>query len=261
MDPVTILSVGAGIGKLVYGGLQEIAGNRTAAENQRPFYNIPSEIYKNVGTYEELAQRGLPEDTLNQIHQKAVRSLSQSLSTGLQLGADANTVDDYYQSYLNNATDVATRDAMIRFNNINSLAESRRQLADQEFIQFGYNKDAPYKDKAQLAAQEKTQGINNIFGGIDLAASGIANEESRKLYTDRTNAIDKSAYSHSPSTFDVSGTSIGSVEPKVTTPTTVTDSPWMSRIRVAQSSMAKGLGVGEDYYWNKLANGWHFQTQ
>jgi hypothetical protein len=194
MDPITLLMLGLGLGQTVYGFIQNGKGKQDARRNIRDPYQIPDETYQNVGMMQQLAQEGMPENELNFVHQNALRGLSASLSAGLQVGGDANTVGDYYQNYLDKLTEIGVRSAGMRFSNINNLANAREDLVNQRQIQFGYD-DAKKRDEAQLATIEQQQGMANIFGGINTAATSVVQGENRKLYKDQ---IDKQNYALSP---------------------------------------------------------------
>lgn len=181
LDPITLLSVGAGLAQSAFGFVQKEKGKQRAKMNIREDYKIPNSVYDNLGMWEQMGQRGLPENSLEFINQNAIRGLSQSLSTGLQLGASPNSVNDYYQSYLDKLGEIGVKDAQQRFSNLNNLSNAREALANQQFIKFGF-KDSKWKDEAQLSAMEQTQGMQNIFGGADTALSGIVSGKNRQLY-------------------------------------------------------------------------------
>lgn len=187
MDPITLMMIGLGLGQTVYGFVQNAKGKQAARRNIRDPYSIPDEAYQNLGMWEQLGQEGMPQNELDFIHQNATRGLSASLSAGLQVGADANSVNDYYQSYLDKLGDIGVRSASMRFSNLNNLANAREQIINQKQIQFGYE-DAKKRDEAQLATMEQQQGMQNIFGGINTAATSVVQGQNRQLYKDQ---IDK----------------------------------------------------------------------
>ena len=270
MDPITLLMMTAGLGKSIWGGIQLARGAAMAKRNQRPVYDIPDEYYINVGTYEQMAQEGLPASDLDRIHQESMRGLSASLSTGLQLGASANTTNDYYRSYLDNLGEIGIKNSMARFQNINALAGSREALANQEFVQFGYNKDAPYKDRAQLAATEKSEGIQNVAGGIDMGISAIAGQESRDLYKEQINR-NNGAMSNETNSAGPTGGRTTFINQRVR---------WGAELPGEFDEFAKGFRAESaaraasrelartglpsspnenNYYWRKLADSWWLQ--
>lgn len=181
MDPITLMTLGLGVGQLGYGFFQNQAGKQRAKRVVREGYQIPDEYYQNLGLAEQMAQGGIPQNDLQFMHQNALRQLSSQLSAGLRSGADANTAGDYYGAYLNSLGDIGVRNAQMQFQNVNALANAREALAGQKLTQFGYN-DAKLRDQAQLATMEQQQGMQNIFGGLNTAASGMAQGEQRKLY-------------------------------------------------------------------------------
>lgn len=184
MDPITLMMLGLGLGQTVYGFIQNAHGKQLARRTVRDAYQIPDEAFQNLGMWEQLGQEGMPQNELDFIHQNALRGLSASLSTGLQLGADPNSVGDYYQNYLDKLGDIGVRSATMRFSNLNNLANAREELINQRQIQFGYD-DAKKRDEAQLATLEQNQGMQNVFGGINTAASGVVQGQNRKLYQDQ----------------------------------------------------------------------------
>jgi hypothetical protein len=192
MDPVTMLTIGMGVAKMGQGIAQNVKANQIQNRNIRPEYEIPEEYYENVAAAEQLAQRGFDEDSLSRQNNMALRGLSATLSAGLQMGMNPNQVGDYYSQYLDQMGDIAVKDIQLKFGNIDRMMQTRDALANQKFIQFGYNEDAPYKDRAQLATTMKQQATQNIMGGIDTAVGGFVAGEQRELY-DRQIAVQEKA--------------------------------------------------------------------
>lgn len=186
VDPITLLSVGAGLGQLAYGAIQNARAKKQAQMNPRPDYVVPQEYAENLSDAEARAQTGFGDDTLTRMHQNALRGLSASLTAGLQAGAMPNTVNDYYQSYLDNAGEVGMKDSLQRFQNVNSLFAARDQMAQQKFIEFGYNRDAPFKDAAQASSLQGQQSLTTIGQGVSGIINSFANDTARKLYTRQT---------------------------------------------------------------------------
>lgn len=257
----------AGLGKTIWGGIQEARGKALQNRNQRPVYDIPGGYYQNEGMFQQLSQEGLPASDLQSMHEMALRGLSQSLSAGTQLGASPNSVNDYYQSYLNNMQEIGLKNSMQRFTNINALAGSREALANQEFIKFGYNQDAPYKDRAQLATQEQTEGVQNISGGIDMGIAAEAGQESRDLYRQQ---IKNNTVSVSGGPASYTGghmtNSVGQREMWGSQVPGEFDS-WARQFQIESDTRAaarKAVEIGvpsapneNGYYWRRLANSWY----
>lgn len=187
-----------GLGKAIYGGIKNASGNRMGKNNDRPDYEIPDEVFENVGMFEEMAQGGLPQDELSRLHQNSLRGLTSSLSAGLQMGADASTVGDYYQRYLDANSDLGVKNSLQRFSNLNTLANARNALIEQKFIEFSYDRDQPYKDKAQAAAMQKKEGVEDIFSGADTMLGAYAYGEASRTYQEEIDANNR-ALSVNPS--------------------------------------------------------------
>ena len=238
--------MGLGVGKAIYGGLQMNRAKKARDQNVRPEYDIPDEFYENESMYEELAQEGLPQDELSRLHQQSMRGLSASLSAGLQMGGSANTVNDYYQSYLDNASDIGLKNSLQRFANINQLANARNAVAEQEFIKFSYNEDAPYKDRAQAATQGQVQGMANLTGGIDTAFSAFAYDKAADTYQDRINTQNK--------TLGLGPTVNGNIDPNnpdITRQNVNLDDYWTSMKPVSRPTM--GPTGSQDYVPSSVA--------
>lgn len=184
MDPVTLASLAMSAGQGIMGVMQSIQGAKLAKNNKRPVYEIPKGYEQNVRMYQAVAQGGIGEDAFSRANNKALQGLTASLQTGLITGADPNNVGDYYANYLGGMNDLFVKDAGLKLQNISNLAKARMDYAEQQQVEFGYNKDAPYKDKAQLASQLKTQGMQNMFGAANGAINAVGNGQTRKLYGD-----------------------------------------------------------------------------
>ena len=184
MDPITIASLAMGGVQVAKGLMQGFKGGQLAKENVRPVYEIPEGYKQNLRMYQSLAQSGIGEDAFSHANNKALQGLTASLQTGLITGGDPNAVGDYYYQYLTGMNDLFVKDASQKMQNIANLAKARNDYSEQEQVAFGYNKDAPYKDKAQLASQMKTDGMKEVFGGINTGMNAWGQQQQRDLYKD-----------------------------------------------------------------------------
>lgn len=187
-----------GLGKAAMGAAQYAGSRADKKNNVRPDYEIADEHYENVSMYEQLAQSGYGEDALSRMNNQALRGLSTSLATGLQMGMNTNGVSDYYSNYLAQMGDVATKNIQMQFQHINNLAKAREDLSREKFIEFGYDEDAPYKDRAQAAAAGISQGIGSVIGGLDTAGQGLVAGGQRKLYEKQLDVLTGSLSNKAP---------------------------------------------------------------
>jgi hypothetical protein len=105
---------------------------------------------------------------------QANQGLTYSINNMLQSGADPNTVSDAYANYADLIARTASADSEMRWNKVNAVSNAVDQLARVKQTEFLYNKDAPYKDIAQLASAKQQAGLQEFQNGLGtLSAIGI----------------------------------------------------------------------------------------
>lgn len=153
-----------------YGLYQSIQGNKLAADNKRPTYEIPPEIQQNLNQSQQMALEGLPD----QQKQQYINNIQRSQDFGLQqlssrkaglagLGGVVQSGDDSYNNLL-------TQDANARQKNQQGLLNARSTMAGYKDKAFQLNQLDPYHDKAAAARALQGAGLQNINTGLSSIA-------------------------------------------------------------------------------------------
>ncbi len=172
--PAAIGAVYSGY-KIAHGIHQQNLANKAAAANQRPTYNIPQGEYDNLYMAENNASQGLDQGSKQIMTNNADRGLATSLNSVLRGGGDANAAGNIYDNYLNGISNITLMDNAQKIQNVNKLVASRNRMSDEQDKAWQINQYAPWADKAQQIAQQKSYGQQQIDSGIgSLASSGMA---------------------------------------------------------------------------------------
>lgn len=171
--------------KIVSGMQQRKQAKRLAAANVRPEYEGAEAYEQMVDIFTSQAQYGIDPRTRQWAEQANANAMNAGLQTVLQSGGDPNAAAQVYQNYGNALNELAAADSDRRFQKVNALAGIMDKSLGASRDEFLYNKDAPFKDTAQLAAAKQAAGYNEILSGLDSAFSSIINNESAKIYGDK----------------------------------------------------------------------------
>lgn len=183
-----IAAVGAGAN--IIGGINKTSqGNRLAAGNVRPWYNIPSQYYQNDNLAASQAENGLPESTVNYYTTQAARGLGSGADAILQGGGDADSLAKLYDSFSQGLSSESAQDATLKNQHLNTFINANKDLAGQQTQQWALNYLEPYKDTAQLASALKAGGQQQTQTGIGEAVGAAATLSNDELYKGRTDAI------------------------------------------------------------------------
>lgn len=152
-----------------YGIYQAIKGNQLAAQNTRPKYEIPNEVFQNLSDAQRMAIQGMPEQQrqnyINDLQRNAQQSLNQmgSRQAGLAgLGVLNQNQNDAYAKLLG-------MDAQQRMANMQQLQQVRSQTADYRDKAFDLNQMQPYANRYAEAQAMQNAGNQNMMGGIQSA--------------------------------------------------------------------------------------------
>lgn len=184
-----ILPTILGVAQAGVGVAQMIQGAKTAKNNVRPDYVIPEEYQQNLDLATNEASFGLSDAAKQILTQGADRGLGYNVGAALQFGMNPNQIGDFYSRYLDSLSGIALTDQQLRDQKRQELYGIRKDLAGQKITEFLYDKDAPFKDKAQLAATQQQQGLQNLFGGADVVGSSFIQNQYDDVYGQFLNDI------------------------------------------------------------------------
>jgi hypothetical protein len=170
---LVLSAVGSGL-KAYQGYQQNNDGEKLAAGNKRPLYNIPQEYYNNQSLTENQAQSGLGAPALNYAARTNDRGLSAGIDATLQAGGSPNNLAKLYDTYDVNGARTAAEDNQLRTAHLQQLIDANKDLGGQETQKWALNEYEPYKDTARLASQEKSDGTKNMFGAVSDFGSALS---------------------------------------------------------------------------------------
>lgn len=156
--------VGAGVG--LYGAYQQ-----NEAMDNRPKYEIPSEVRQNLNEARQRSLQGLPEVQKQQYLQNIQRGQSSGLRALGERKAGLLGVAGMGQQNIDAATNLAVMDAQARERNYGNLVGARNQMADYKGQAFQFNRVNPYYEN--IASQQAYTGA--ALGSINNAANTLGN--------------------------------------------------------------------------------------
>ncbi len=149
--------VGAGVG--LYG-----AYTQNEADDNRPKYEIPSEIKANLSQAQQQALQGLPEEQKAQFIKNMQRQTAYGLGQASSRKAGLIGISGMNQQNNDALENLSVADAQARMANQDKLSGARSQMADYKGQEFQINQENPYYEgKAQQQAQRgaNLDSINN----------------------------------------------------------------------------------------------------
>ena len=158
----------------LFGGIQAGIGASKLKNLNRPTYTVPEEIKKNLSESELMALEGLPAEQKQQYIQNIQRS-QQTAMKGLETRkAGLAGIPALLQSQNDAFTNLLTMDATQKLQNKMLVQQNRNTLAGYKDKEFDINKMQPYQEKSAEAQALIGSGVQNIFGGLDQAATFAA---------------------------------------------------------------------------------------
>lgn len=171
---MTWVAVGVGGASALIGGAQMAKGYYDQKKNKRPEYQIPEEVKQNLNQAQQQALQGLPEEQKQQYLSNLQRGSAQALaSAGSRKGGlagIAGLADVQNQGYAN----LLSADAAARAANQQALSAQRQNMADYRDKAWGINKENPYYEKTAQTQAMIGAGMQNVFGGLQMAGVGAA---------------------------------------------------------------------------------------
>lgn len=155
----------------LFGGIQAGIGASKLKKLERPDYVIPEEIRKNLTESELMALEGLPAEQKQQYIQNIERSQQGALRSLSSRKAGLAGIPALMQSQSDAFTNLLSMDASQRLQNKMLAQQNRQTLAQYKDKAFDINKMQPYQERSAEAQALIGSGIQNLFGGLDQAAT------------------------------------------------------------------------------------------
>lgn len=172
-----VLGVVAGLAalyKIGKGIKQTSDAKKRAARNKKPNYDIQQEYFDNQTIAQNLAGQGFNSKTVDNFNQESERGLQATIDATLQAGGGPNSIQSALTNYNYGNLRFAASDAEKRTQNIASLYDRNKELANQKVMQWTIDKYEKFKDEAAAITQERAAGQQNINTGISEGVSVVA---------------------------------------------------------------------------------------
>jgi len=166
------VAAAAGLAQLGVGAYQMYKGNKMRPD--RPEYKIPDEINANVSQAERMALQGLPEEQKQQYLDNLQRGMSFSMAQSGSRKAGLAGLSALNQQQNDAYGNMLSMDAQARQQNQQLAMQQRGILADYKDQAFQVNKLNPFYEQMAESQGLKGAGLQNIVGGVDMAATGLA---------------------------------------------------------------------------------------
>lgn len=165
--PLPLLAIGAGT---LFGAAQTFAASRMERNNPFQARTVNSLIANNAAQAQNQAQIGIAQQQYNNARNQQAQNLATVLGTASRTGRNIPLAGLLRQGNLSTQQLNAT-DAQARQQNQRYAAQQNQVLAQEQQNVRSYNIEQPYLRRQQQAAETRSSGISNIFGGIGAATS------------------------------------------------------------------------------------------
>lgn len=163
-----LIQAGAGL-------IQSKKADKKLKNLQRPQYQIPDEVLKNVSEAERMALQGLPEEQKMQYVERMQQSGANQLSTMKSLGAGLRGLSGVQQSFQESNKELLSLDAQARRQNMLQATYQRSLLGQKKDEQWSINQYQPYMQEKNALEAQKGAGIQNMFGGLSTVGQSAMN--------------------------------------------------------------------------------------
>lgn len=103
------------------------------------------------------------------------QQFSSSLGAIIRGGGDVNNIGSLYGNSQDGRTRLALMKDQLRLQQINNYARANAAMQQEQQTKWQVNEFAPWQDKAQANAAARVNAQGQIWGGLNTAASGVAN--------------------------------------------------------------------------------------
>jgi hypothetical protein len=176
IDPLTAIAVGQGLlglGKAIFGGSQAAQAKKRLNSMQRPQMQIPQEAVTALNNAEknsllttlpgsDLMKQGIDRNTMSNVNALG------EVSTGGSLLEGTNRA---YQNSNNALTDLDVAGAKFNAANQQDYRNELDQMSNLKNQQFQVNELDPYNQRRAELNNQRDAGNQNLWGGINSAAS------------------------------------------------------------------------------------------
>lgn len=165
-----LISGGIGLGKAIIGGVQAAKGNKQLKNllANRPTYTIPEAYGRALSVYSNLASSQMPgqqyyEDKIGESTARAVSAAEKgAISSNVLQGAVSNIQDKELQAI----QDLARMGAEYKTTQMQNYGQALNQYGALQEKQWEVNQFQPWEIKANMAAEKRSVGMQNMFGGV-----------------------------------------------------------------------------------------------
>jgi hypothetical protein len=190
--PLPLLTVGAlvaggvGASKSIIGGIQALKGQNSLqkALKNRPQYNISQGYLDAYKTYQGLANSQLPgydimKGQIDQSGAKAMTNLERGAMGSNQFMSGVLSSQDKELDAIKN---LGLMSAQWKGQQQQNLASAQNQMGGLQDQQWDYNVNQPWQIRANMANEQKTTGMQNLFSGLGDEGSSIMNFAGTQSY-------------------------------------------------------------------------------
>lgn len=195
MSGMNFTGLGAGSTMAISGGNDLVKANKREKRlGKRPIYAIPGTKYDNLYMAENNAQMGISDAAKEVYTSNANRGYATGIDALLKTGGGINSVSSLYDTFANNAAQLAIIDDQARFNHQQVLAATNNEMSDEIDKSFQFNTYAPWVDEKQAIAELRALGNAKKMGGSAVMAgsggSASYNQPQRRTETPITDVND-----------------------------------------------------------------------
>lgn len=186
MIPALAIPLAVEGSKALLGAVQAGLGANKLKKLERPTYEIPDEIRRNMTEAEMQAYEGLPAEQKQQYLQNIQRGQATAVKGLSDRKAGLTGITDVLQAQNDAFTNLVSMDAAARQQNRMLSQQARQTMASYKDKAFDVNKMQPYQEKSEEAQALISSGIQNIGSAMDNAATAAMFSGQPKAYVDPT---------------------------------------------------------------------------
>jgi hypothetical protein len=169
------IQAAAGLVQGVHGIIQSNKGRKALENLDRPEYQIPDEILKNVDQAERMALQGMTETEKKEYVQRLQQNQAAQLSQMKTLGAGTRGLNQVNQAQQAGNISLLSMDEQKRQGNMLAATNQRSLYAQKLDEQWSVNKYQPYVQKYNQAQGLIGAGQQNLGEGLDSFTQSAAN--------------------------------------------------------------------------------------
>lgn len=188
-----LLSGGSSLLQGIIGGVQASRGNKGFKRSManRPEYEIPSEYQDILAKYQQAQAGNMPgyDQLQSNIGQAGARARGAAERGAISSSAYGSQVGDIYQKELDAIQNLGIQQEQYKTAMMDKVAGAQGQLAQQKSEQWNINKFLPWQTEMNRYGEQKSAGMQNLFGGIQSGMGAISDFAGTKYYVDSLKAM------------------------------------------------------------------------